>query len=66
MTASRGRMLEALLLAGLLLAGEATGLLLPADLLAGLPEGLPDDGLLSLGVVTVGFSSVATGWEGLS
>ena len=59
-------MLEALLLAGLLLAGEATGLLLPADLLADFPEDFPDEGLLALGVVAAGFSSVATGWEGLS
>ena len=65
MTAPRGRILEALLLAGLLLAGEATGLLLPADLLAGFPEDFPDEGLLALGVVAAGFPSVATGRVGL-
>ena len=65
MTAPRGRILEALLLAGLLLAGEDTGLLLPADLLAGFPEDFPDEGLLALGVVAAGFPSVATGCVGL-
>jgi hypothetical protein len=59
-------MLEALLLAVLLLAGEAAGLLLPAGLLAAFPEGFPDEGLLALGLATAGFSSVATGWDGLS
>ena len=68
MTELRGRILEALLLAGLPLADgvEAAGLLLLVGLLAGFPEGFPDEGLLALGAVAAGFSSVATGWEGFS
>ena len=64
MTELRGRILEALLLAGLPLADgvEAAGLLL----LVGFLAGFPDEGLLALGAVATGFSSVATGWEGFS
>ena len=72
MTLLRGRILEALLLTGLLLVEEVegAGLLLPTGfpvgLLTGFPADLPVVGLSPPGAAAAGFSSAATGWEGLS
>ena len=72
MTALRGRTFEALLLIGLLSVEEfmLVGLLIPEGLafglLTGLPVGFSLEGVLLIGSVAAGFSSVATGWEGLS